>query len=273
MRADKINFTKFHGAGNDFVIIDNTKEHYYVLHSSSGFPLELIRTICNRNFGVGADGLIVLEKAYEGFAFYMRYYNSDGRNSSLCGNGSRCAVKFAFEEKLIAHRNVDFDAYDGPHEATVLDNGEVRVKFNQIPITNIVEHPNAIEIDSGSPHYIIVVQDIGKLNLIESAHSVRYNLKYKESGINVNFVQKIDEGKFKIRTYERGVEGETLSCGTGVVASAVAMHYLKYTHEKSIEFEAVGGDLRVDFLPTPAFYTEVYLQGGAKRVFQGTMKC
>lgn len=271
MYAAEINFTKFHGAGNDFVIVDNTKEHYYALERSSGFPQDLIKGICNRNFGVGADGLIVLEKAYEGFDFYMRYYNSDGRNSSLCGNGSRCAVKFAYEEKLVNRRYVSFDAYDGPHEATVLDNGEVRVKFNSIG--NIIKHPNAVEIDSGSPHYILAVQDINGFDLIESAHCVRYSSKYKETGINVNFVQKIDGGKFKIRTYERGVEGETLACGTGVVASAVAMHYLKYTHEKSIKFEAVGGDLKVDFLPTPALYTEVSLQGGATRVFQGTMKC
>lgn len=273
MNPKEVNFTKFQGAGNDFVIVDNTKSQYYIDYSSSGFPSEMIRDICKRNFGIGADGFIVLEKAHKGFAFYMRYYNSDGGNSSLCGNGSRCAVKFAFEEKLINRRDVSFDAYDGPHEASILDNSEVRVAFNPIALRNIIRHPDAIEIDSGSPHYILVVQDINGFDLIESAHNVRYSLRYKETGINVNFVQKIAEDKFKIRTYERGVEDETLACGTGVVASAVAMHYLNLTNKKSIEFEARGGKLKVDFSSNPTAYNEIYLQGGATRVFQGTIKC
>ena len=258
-----IKFDKYQGAGNDFIIIDNRKGHY-----SSLSRIELNR-LCNRNTGIGADGVILVEDSAEA-DFEMRYFNSDGNPSSLCGNGGRCSVAFANRYNIIGEHTC-FKAIDGLHLAQLLTPSEVRLKMQKVNF--FTKYGDAIIIDTGSPHYVKIVKNISEVNVKTEGAAIRYSDEFKSKGINVNFVQKKSGHSFLIRTYERGVEDETLACGTGAVAGALVMHYLGETKGNTkIELQTLGGILKVDFETNNNTYQNIHLEGPANFVFSGTIE-
>lgn len=255
MRA--LSFYKYQGTGNDFVMIDNRE---------GIFPkddLKLISQLCDRRFGIGADGVILVENA-ENADFEMVYYNPDG-SQSLCGNGSRCAVMFAKQLDIISN-STDFLAIDGMHKATI-DGDEVQLLMNDVEGYEQIN--DDFLIDTGSPHYIRYNQNVAALDMITEGQSVRYSDRFKEKGVNVNLIEEVDNSTLKIRTYERGVEGETLSCGTGCTAAALSLG-LKNNVE-DVTLQAVGGTLKVTFTRDGEGFKNIYLIGPAKRVFAGTI--
>ena len=256
-----LHFYKYQGTGNDFVIIDNR---------SIDFPKEnsaLIRQLCDRRFGIGADGLILLEPS-ESADFRMIYYNADGNESSMCGNGGRCIVAFAKKLGIIT-KHTTFDAVDGLHEATI-EHGIVSLRM--IDITEVDTFIKHTFIDTGSPHHVEFRENIDALDVKSEGSKIRNGAPYFEAGSNVNFATQKDENSFKVRTFERGVEDETLACGTGVTAVALAAHANKLTTSNSIRLEVMGGNLEVSFNVKDGNYTEVYLKGPAEFVFSGTIE-
>lgn len=226
-----------------------------------------IADLCDRRFGIGADGLILLENDKVS-DFKMVYFNSDGNESTMCGNGGRCIVAFAKKLKII-ERETTFNAIDGLHKATI--EGDT-VVLRMIDVDNIKEAEKYCFLNTGSPHHVQIVQDIDKLDVPLEGARLRYGI-YGQKGSNINFVEKLDAQKFKVRTYERGVEGETLSCGTGVVAVALAMHYTKNAASNRILIETIGGNLGIDFKKDGEGYKEINLSGPAKFVFKGEIEC
>jgi len=256
----KLTFYKYQGTGNDFVLIDNR---------NLLFPKEdikLVAFLCDRRFGVGADGLILLENHAE-YDFKMVYYNSDGNISTMCGNGGRCMVAFAKHLGIIYDR-ATFDAIDGMHTATIKDDV---VSLQMQDVLEIKTKPNAIFMDTGSPHHIQMIENLADFNVSKEGAKLRYGL-YGESGSNINFVEQKGEGVFAVRTYERGVEDETLSCGTGVTAVALAMHSSGKTKNNEVDILTEGGELKVKFTAEIG-YTNVFLIGPAKQVFKGEIGC
>lgn len=252
-------FYKYQGTGNDFVMIDNRKGQ---------FPkedTELVAKICDRRFGVGADGLILLENDAE-TDFRMVYFNADGKEGSMCGNGGRCIVAFANFLDVIEEETV-FIAVDGLHKATIV--GDV-VSLKMLDVSEIKEKSNALFMDTGSPHHIQLVNGLKSFNVAKEGARIRYGI-YGEKGSNVNFVETNVDGGFSIRTYERGVEDETLSCGTGVTAVALGMYHLGNTKEKTVAVKALGGNLEVSFKEDHGAYSNIYLKGEAKQVFKGEL--
>ncbi|MCE7863816.1 MAG: diaminopimelate epimerase [Bacteroidetes bacterium CHB5] len=255
----KIQFTKYQATGNDFVLIDNRNQEY-------AFAKEQIVKICDRRFGVGADGLMLIEK-HPTRDFNLVYYNSDG-SQSLCGNGSRAAVAMAASLGLLKTKTT-FNAYDGPHEAELLNNGIVRLKMN--PVTSVVKTGTYYFINTGSPHHLQFVPDVEKINVIDEGRKIRYSEAYKPTGTNVNFIQLLNNNTIFVRTYERGVENETFSCGTGVTAAALAASWHGYT--SPVHVKVKGGELDVAFQTGQAgTFHEIYLIGPAKMVFEGTLE-
>jgi len=256
----KIEFYKYQGTGNDFVIIDNRLDL---------FPKEdaqLISKICDRRFGVGADGLLLLEN-HSTLDFTMVYYNADGNLGSMCGNGGRCMVHFANFLNIIKNKTI-FEAVDGIHEATILDE-IVSLKMNDVTKVNV--SPNYVFLDTGSPHHVELVDDLENYNVKKEGASIR-NVTYEKKGANINFVEAKDKNTFGVRTYERGVEAETLSCGTGVTAVAIALFETNKTTSNNVRLKTKGGTLKVSFDKTDAVYTNVYLEGPATQVFKGNWK-
>ncbi|MBV6645360.1 MAG: diaminopimelate epimerase [Cyclobacteriaceae bacterium] len=253
----QLEFTKYQGTGNDFVVIDNR---------TGIFPhedLELVRRLCDRRLGVGADGLMLIED-HETQAFCMIYYNSDG-SQSLCGNGSRCAVHFAKDLGLIG-KHTSFVTTDGEHKAYLKDGW---VHFQLHNVNSIREMGEDYFIDTGSPHYVRFVDRTEEVNVQETGSEIRYSETFHPDGTNVNFVQ-ITAAGIKVRTYERGVEGETQSCGTGVTAAAIAAS-LKGL-ESPIAIETPGGTLSVSFTTEGKSFTQVFLAGPATKVFTGKIE-
>ncbi|MEN8120567.1 MAG: diaminopimelate epimerase [Bacteroidota bacterium] len=256
-----LHFYKFHGTGNDFILIDNRDSKIKNLYP------EQIKYLCHRNFGIGADGLMLLNK-HAGFDFEMDYYNSDGSGGAMCGNGGRCIVAFA--KKLgIIQENTKFIASDGAHEASINELGEIKLKM--IDVQEITNKQNNLFIDTGAPHHIEFNDNIEELNVYEKGRKIRYSNEYIDKGTNVNFVQVKDKG-IEIRTYERGVENETLACGTGAVASAISYYIKHKPASPNINVKTLGGDLQVSFMVNENKYTEVYLAGPAKFVFEGQIE-
>jgi len=250
-------FFKYQGTGNDFVLIDNRELHF------QGDVAEL----CDRRFGIGADGLMLLQNK-EGYDFEMVYYNSDGNISSMCGNGGRCIVAFAKHLGVIQNKT-SFLAIDGAHSASISEAGLVSLGMNSVQ--DIARDGDAYVLDTGSPHYVKQVPHIQDLDLVSKAKAVRYNSTYAKEGINVNFIELNEKG-LKIRTYERGVEDETFSCGTGVTAAAISHHQILGEGEGAFEkaVEVIGGNLQVQFVYNPeAGYTQIQLIGPAMLVFEG----
>ena len=257
----KIHFQKYHGTGNDFIMIDNRAG---VLDGSNQV---LIAQLCDRHFGIGADGLILLENS-EQHDFAMRYFNADGWEGSMCGNGGRCTVHFAQSLGLIQNRTT-FEAVDGLHYAEI-ENGIVSLQMGDV---NQVEvYDSHCFLNTGSPHHVELVTDLLHYPVFEKGKQKRYGAPYFEKGSNINFVEPIDEKSFKVRTYERGVENETLSCGTGVTATAIALFETGKTKFNQVQLEVLGGTLEVSFEKIGNTYQKVFLKGPATFVFEGVWK-
>ena len=258
----QLEFYKYQGTGNDFVMIDNR---------SGFFPKEnvqLVARLCDRRFGIGADGLILLEND-EATDFKMVYYNSDGNLSSMCGNGGRCLVAFAKSLNVI-NDNCTFIATDGLHHASVANNGIVSLQM--IDVDNIKKESDYTFMNTGSPHHVQLVEDLEHYNVKENGAALRYGSLYGAAGSNINFVKKINEDTFSLRTYERGVEDETLACGTGATAVAIAMNVTGQTKSTSIKLNVEGGKLAVSFDKTGDLFTNVFLIGPAEFVFKGVVE-
>ncbi len=250
-----IEFFKYQGTGNDFVMIDNRDLQ---------FPknTEIIEKLCDRRFGIGGDGLIVLEN-HDIFDFKMVYYNSDGNESTMCGNGGRCIVAFAhfldvFEDKTT------FEAIDGKHEAEI-HNGIIKLKMIDVDVIKNIE--NNFELNTGSPHYVTFVEMLKDYKVFENGNNIRNSSSYNAEGINVNFVEEVAENEIFVRTYERGVEDETFSCGTGVTAAALV--YLKDKNQSSVNVKVLGGNLKVYAEKDGKIFRNIWLEGPAKQVFKG----
>ena len=254
----EVNFKKYSGTGNDFIIIDNRNDN--INYNSS-----LIKNICDRNFGVGGDGLIIIKNSISS-DFEILHYTSDGNLGSLCGNGSRCAISFAYKNNII-DKNTVFEAFDGIHEAEVISDELIKMemKIN----SDIIQNKYGTWLDTGSPHLVIEKENTDKLDVNLEGSSIRYNDHYKREGVNVNFVEKLSDETFKIRTYERGVENETLACGTGSTASAICMSYLGKSNSNIITMKCQGGDLKVQFNSKDKDFTNISITGPANLVFEG----
>ncbi|MBK6935727.1 MAG: diaminopimelate epimerase [Chitinophagaceae bacterium] len=254
-----LHFFKYQGTGNDFILIDNR-------NNAITLTAEQISQLCDRRFGIGADGLMTLNDN-DDFDFEMKYYNADGKEGSMCGNGGRCIVKFA-NHLGIRRALYHFIAADGEHEAEIDISGIVSLKMKDVP--KISKYHNDFVLDTGSPHYVKLVSNVMGLDVYKKGHEIRNSKDFKEKGINVNFVeQDINNDKITVRTFERGVENETYSCGTGVTASALVCHH----HEigfNEVEVKTLGGKLTVEFDKTEDNqYYNIWLCGPAEKVFEG----
>lgn len=252
-------FYKYQGAGNDFIVFDNRNRFF------ERENVDLVRFLCDRRFGIGGDGVMLLQAA-DAHDFEMVYYNADGREGSMCGNGGRCIVAFAQKLGLI-DGSADFLAADGEHHAQIQEGDRVSLQMNDV--SEIHPVGSAYVLDTGSPHYVQEVDQLEAFPVVSEGQKVRYGDWYREQGINVNFVQPEGAGYF-VRTYERGVEDETLACGTGATAVALAMA-LKAgktgMHETSIR--VLGGNLNIRFTKRDVGFSDVFLEGPAKFVFEG----
>ncbi|REE05860.1 diaminopimelate epimerase [Marinoscillum furvescens] len=254
----QISFHKYQGTGNDFVMIDDRQRTFPEDNS------EVIGFLCDRKMGVGADGVILIQEHPE-HDFRMIYYNPDG-SKSLCGNGSRCAIAFAKALGMIGDKTV-FETTDGVHDAFI--QGEI-VHFHLHDVNTVEHQGNDFFIDTGSPHHVQLVEDVAAVEIVSEGSAIRYDEKYSPGGTNVNFLQQ-QESQISVRTYERGVEGETLSCGTGVTACALAASFLNY--ESPVSVETKGGQLSVSFEKKGEQHFEnIYLAGPAKKVFEGIVE-
>ncbi len=253
-----IPFYKYQGTGNDFVIIDN-REHLFSKNDT-----KLISHICDRRFGVGADGLILLEN-HPSVDFRMVYYNSDGNESSMCGNGGRCICAFAKMLNIISDKTT-FEAIDGMHEAK-FEGDMVHLKMKDVTAINRQE--SFTFLNTGSPHHVQVVDDLDNLDVQKEGAILRYSKRYGREGSNINFISQTGEGSFSVRTYERGVEDETLSCGTGVTAVAIAAYDTGLTNLHNIKLKVQGGNLEVSFEKNDSGYHNIFLIGPATFVFRG----
>ena len=255
-----IPFYKYQGTGNDFVIIDNRTK---VFPSSNQ---ALIQSICDRRFGVGSDGLILLEN-HEEADFMMNYYNADGQQGSFCGNGGRCVVAFAHHLEIINNKTL-FAAFDGLHHGSIIDN---IVSLSMSDVKNVKLHPKHVFLDTGSPHHIEFVDDTDAVDVQERGRAIAHHVDYGDEGTNVNFVS-IGQGRsISVRTFERGVENETLSCGTGVTAAAIAAFAKSKVSNSKIDVTTLGGVLAVSFVLEKKLYRDVVLTGPTQLVFSGTL--
>ena len=255
-----IHFEKYQGTGNDFIMIDNTNNQYDFM------VVDDVKKLCKRRFGIGADGLILIN-SHADYDFEMRYFNADG-TMSFCGNGARCAVHFAQKLKIIKD-TTRFLAIDGVHEARIFSN-EIALKMNDV--TTWKEKISDYEINTGSPHYIIFVDNLSAFDIIEIGKNIRYSDPYKLNGINVNLAEVVDN-KISMLTYERGVEGETFSCGTGATAVAIA-HAIKTKVRGSFSqpIYVKGGVLTVSAEFNGEKFTNIILKGPATYIFNGTVR-
>jgi diaminopimelate epimerase len=259
----KVEFFKYHGAGNDFVMIDCRN------HDESLFDRKLVEFLCDRHLGIGADGLILL-LADKKSDFRMKYFNSDGAEGTMCGNGGRCIVAFAHDLKLIREK-ASFTGIDGFHLANIL--GPEMVSLKMIDVEKVEELEDGYLVNTGSPHFVTFRDKIGEIDVFTEGRKIRHQARFADSGANVNFVERINRNTFKMRTFERGVENETMACGTGSVASAISSYYREKSDNCSYTIEAPGGILLVKFTPKKdGFFTDVWLEGPVKFVFKGEIE-
>ncbi|WP_159633001.1 diaminopimelate epimerase [Sphingobacterium composti Ten et al. 2007 non Yoo et al. 2007] len=257
----KIQFSKYQGAGNDFVLIDNRNNHFDRNNK------DLVKKLCDRRFGIGGDGLMLLQHN-ENFDFEMVYYNADGGEGTMCGNGGRCIVAFARDLNIISNRT-DFVAVDGPHLAEITDS---QVNLGMIDVHEINRDGEAYVLNTGSPHYIAKVQNLKEFNVYTEGYAIRNNETYGKSGININFIEAEGDGYF-VRTFERGVEDETYACGTGATAAAMAMAIDKNLEgDITLPIRVLGGQLYISFHKSGNTFTNVYLKGPANFVFSGEIE-
>lgn len=264
----EIKFTKMSGAGNDFIVIDNYNKK---INLSSVH----IEKLCKRRFSIGADGLIMIEKSFKNYDFYMKFFNNDGKEAEMCGNGGRCAARFAFLKKY-AGRKMEFLAKDGPHKAIITNNNIVKLKMIEpynmklnikLKIKNKIITGNYL--NTGVPHFVIFSNDLEKLDIFNIGREIRFHKFFAPQGTNVNFIQKINDIYF-IRTYERGVEAETYACGTGATASAIIINKLK-NENNPVSIKAKGGLLKIYFKKDNSRYTDVWLEGNANVIYEGRL--
>jgi len=258
----KIEFHKYQGTGNDFILLDNRKNLYDEITEKQ------VAFICDRHFGIGADGLMLLNLK-ESYDFEMKYYNADGAEGSLCGNGSRCMIRFA-ESMGIRRDHYHFLAADGEHEAEIDIKDIVRLKMNDV---NKVEvHANYFIVNTGSPHYIKQINNVLEIDVRSTGGIIRNSKEFEKEGINVNFVETLHNDTIYVRTYERGVEDETLSCGTGVTAAALVSAHNDNGFNR-VEIKTPGGNLSVEFDKKDENHFEnIWLNGPANFVFKGEVK-
>ena len=261
----KIQFYKYQGTGNDFVMVDNRDGCFNYNNT------EFISSICDRKYGIGCDGLILIEDDID-LDFNMRYFNSDGSQLGMCGNGARCVTHFA--KKLgIINNSAIFQAIDGIHHAEITDNNYARVKMNDIDMSNydlIDKNFDNIYLNTGSPHLVINSNDIDKIDVFNEGRKIRFDDTYKKEGVNINFVEVASDNSLcKVRTYERGVEDETLSCGTGAIAVAVVLNYSNIVSKKEIKISMKGGDLNVSFDRVGDNFSNIWLSGVVSEVYKG----
>lgn len=257
-----LSFVKYQGTGNDFILIDNRLNQY-------ALSCEQVSFLCNRHLGIGADGLMLLESA-AGMDFKMVYYNADGNQSTMCGNGGRCITAFAKQLNIIQNK-AHFLAVDGLHESVIDNDNFVALKMKDVK--SIEHNQDHFFLDTGSPHYVELVAHLAELDVHKKGSDIRYNERFKENGTNVNFIEKQDNAIF-VRTYERGVEAETLSCGTGVTAAALVAATLGIsTHKNKCLIQTKGGSLEVHFekVLENTFYN-IWLKGPATKVFEGSIE-
>lgn len=250
-----LTFDKYQGAGNDFIIIDNRD-------GKQNLSCQEISTLCDRRFGIGADGLILVEKS-DIADFAMKFYNSDGKTASMCGNGGRCIAKYAFDHK-IAGKNMIFSAEDGIHEASIINDESVKIKM--IDVNGITIFDDGMWTNTGVPHFVKFVDDINNVNVKTEGRKLADDKRFAPDRTNVNFTDKAHG--YRIATYERGVEGETLACGTGTVATALCIN-AKYSISSPIDILAKGGLLKVYFEKKNCEYKNIWLEGPAIKVFEG----
>ena len=253
-----LHFYKYQGTGNDFVMIDNRTKIFPKNETDK------ISFLCDRHFGVGADGVILIENDDE-HDFKMIYYNADG-SETFCGNGGRCAVAFAKQLQIITNET-NFMAFDGSHYAKI-ENGIISLKM--IDVNEIEVKENAVFAYTGTQHHVELVDNLTNFPVFEKGKEIRYS--YSDPGSNVNFAEQINDSTFRVRTYEKGVENETLACGTGVTAVAIAMHKTNKTASNTINLPVEGGNLQVSFTEENGIYRNVFLTGPAKVVFSGSVK-
>jgi diaminopimelate epimerase len=251
-------FFKYQATGNDFIIMDHRQKNLSLSTTQ-------IEHLCHRRFGIGADGLILFQLK-EGFDFEMKYFNSDGKESTMCGNGGRCIVQFALQQIGMKKDKYHFWAADGPHEATIEENGWVHLKMKDVE--HVEKYYADAIVNTGSPHYVKLVEDAQKMNVKKEGRAIRNSSRFKQDGINVDFVQE-DTDAIYVRTYERGVEDETLSCGTGVTAAALIMAHNERGFNR-IDVTTLGGKLAVEFEKTgDETFSNIWLCGPAEYVFKG----
>lgn len=254
-----LHFYKYQGAGNDFIVIDNRGQTFQPDKNT-------VSGMCRRRFGAGADGLMLLEDSSQ-YDFSMRYFNADGKESTMCGNGGRCMVAFARARDLI-RESTEFTASDGPHQAKILEDGLISLKMNHV--SGIDYHQGNTIIDTGSPHYVIHVEDPDTIDVVREGRAIRYDGNISKAGINVNFIRMEDGRNIRMRTYERGVEDETMACGTGSIAAAISAYLKRPADKSSYTIHAPGGTLRVSFVAQKDHtFTHIWLTGPAEFVYEG----
>ena len=261
MKNNTLHFYKYQGTGNDFVLIDNRDNQF------DKNDTNLISRLCDRRFGIGGDGLILLENDKIS-DFAMVYYNSDGNQSTMCGNGGRCIVAFAKKLAIIENQTT-FVAADGLHFASI-DNDIVSLQMSDVRKVDVQNEHTFL--DTGSPHHVELVENLTEYNVVANGSKIRNSDLYGTAGSNVNFVEKKDETEFNLRTYERGVEDETFACGTGAAAVAIAMHKIGKTNSSVIKLNVKGGELSVSFNEKNGIYSEIFLTGPATFVFKGEIE-
>jgi diaminopimelate epimerase len=266
MKLSGLHFSKYHGTGNDFIILNGNETQ------AENLSPEIINSMCDRHFGIGADGLIIVSPSDEA-DFEMKYYNSDGYPGSMCGNGGRCAVTFALHHNMLQNKSsATFIAYGSVYRFRISELTqfsciiELKMQDAALPVYGI---ENGYFIDTGSPHLVLLHEDVSHLDVFSLGRKLRYSKNLMPGGANINFIAPYGEGIF-VRTYERGVENETLSCGTGVTASAVVWAYLnKNIGHCNVETTTKGGVLDVGFNITSDSVSRITLKGPAVRVFDG----
>ena len=255
-----IEFYKYQGTGNDFIMIDDREKEFDLTDN------DLIAALCERRMGIGADGLILLRE-HDTLDFEMIYFNADGKQSSMCGNGGRCIIAFA-QMLEITESETTFMAIDGEHKGRLLDDG---IYLQMQDVKKIEGVGDGLVLNTGSPHYIEMVDELEYIDVNKQGRKIRNSAPFKKEGINVNFV--LDASELQVRTYERGVEAETLSCGTGVVATVIAMHYANCIEETLVNVKTKGGELTVSFEEFNGGYRNIWLSGEASMVFAGEFAC
>lgn len=255
----KLRFSKYEGTGNDFILFDDRQLVF-------PFDENLIKTLCDRHFGIGADG-ILLVRPEDGFDFRMVYYNSDGSPATFCGNGGRCITAFAHKLR-IAGKNCRFMAADGIHNALIINENNLKMEVELLMQDAEIYHSEDENyfMNTGTYHLVKFVADPDKVDILAEGRKIRYESKFQPEGTNVNFACLQKDGLY-VRTYEKGVENETLSCGTGVTATAIAAS-LKYGGN-GFEVRTRGGKLYMHFERHENTFTQVKLTGPARFVFEG----